>query len=1203
MSLYFYIFLSLLSIIISSPPPIPQPDYQTFVETPVVQVDDNQKSSLKNLAVAKIISESTNVNVYFRENERIEEHTIRITPINLENGVFFPSMSFSQELPDGKTLKLNSNLCKKDSVPEDKKELAENNCTAKFIENGQEYTFIYNFTLRKDEHIIISYNISIITNSKEILYKQEVVSISSLYKTGNCTFKFTIPDYYTSLGLKNNLLEKKSDRVYVYDGECPSETISEVIRYAPNQSFWKAKVNIYYSSSSKIPDDVILTFPRYYRGGKNKNKNYKITLYNNTNLKESELITNETFLKVTVPGRNNTKIGVNLETAFSNVLNEKFDVYTSENFYQIDGNIDDVIKAKVQEIINNSSSKYKDYPDYYKIGKFVSSYMTYDLSYHGKDKTPLEIYNEKKGVCEHYTILYNAMLNSIGIKTLKTFGWAFQNNETSGNQDTIGHAWTVALIDNKWIELDATWDLFDGIPAGHIFKGFKEERSYYLSRVKITREFTTNINLVDNLDDDGLIIPTIIKSYKDNESTILKSNIKTQIESTIPTIIKTYKENESTILKSNIKSQLISTIPTNLKSNIKTQIDSTIPTIIQSYKENESTILKSNIKTQINSTIPTIIKTYKENESTILKSNIKTHIEPTIPTIIKSHKENESTILKSNIKTQIESTIPTIIKTYKENESTILKSNIKTQIESTIPTIIKSYKENESTILKSNIKSQLISTIPTNLKSNIKTQIESTIPTIIKTYKNSESTILKSNIKTQIESTIPTIIKSYKENESTILKSTIKTQINSSIPTIIKSYKENESTILKSNIKTQKESSIPTIIKTYKENESSNIISSSTINGGVTPISQTQKINYDSIIKTTTIIENNSVKSNIISTFPNIKETNNITYAPEISSTSLNYTETPKVVYTVFIFQVQLINNFIRIYILSDFPTKKNDPLYLISKLYYQNLRNLQNEEAKDTTIALYATEDFDKDKIAVFSSKNEFNNIKRVEGQEVKFDNKENSEINIILLDNNKECLDTEKVEDKIKQGGLDYSKLPSDYKISQYKINSASQGCNFDLESDSIINEENKQIKLNFKNNKTGDVNAICLLSKNNEKANLIPCTLNQNVNSNYILEDYIQSNDKETLTIVQSNKLDELCLNCSLKLKRIYHNDSGKGGLKTGVIICLIIIGVLLLLGVTGLAIYFKNKTKNENSDIRKNNSNYMMNYSSSATSSQM
>ena len=49
------------------------------------------------------------------------------------------------------------------------------------------------------------------------------------------------------------------------------------------------------------------------------------------------------------------------------------------------------------------------------------------------------------------------MLNAIGIKTLYLTGWAFQNDETSGNKDTIGHAWTAALINDKWMELDATW--------------------------------------------------------------------------------------------------------------------------------------------------------------------------------------------------------------------------------------------------------------------------------------------------------------------------------------------------------------------------------------------------------------------------------------------------------------------------------------------------------------------------------------------------------------------------------------------------------------------------------------------------------------------------------------------------------------------------------------------------------------------------
>ena len=753
--LYFYIILNIISYINSSPPPTPQPNYQTFIETPKVQIDDNQKSFLKNLDEAKMIIETTNVNVYFSGNERIEEHFIKITALNLESS-YFTGYSFYYIFSNGQTLKLNSNLCEKESVPEEEKELEKNKCTPKFSESAQRYNFQYDFQLRKNEHIIINYNISIIKEPKEILYRQESVSVSSFENTGTCTFKFTIPDNYTNLGLEYNLLKKESDRVYIYNGECPSEEISDVIRFAPNQGFWKAQVNMYCSSSSEISGNVIMTFPRYYRGGKNKNKNYKLTLYDDTKLKESELIQNETLLKVIVPGKNNKRIGVNLKTAFSNKLNEKFDVYTTENFYQIDENIDDVIKDKVQEIINNSSSPYKDYPDYYKIGKFVHSYMTYDLSYLGKNLTAIDIYNGKRGVCEHYTILYNAMLNSIGIKTLSTFGWSLDQNQISANQDTIGHAWTLALIDNKWIELDSTWGLFEGIPAGHIFKGFKKER-YSISKGEI--ELTTNINLVDNLDDeedDEHTIPSIIDNYQNNESTIPNSNIKTQIKSTIPSIIKSYQNNESTIPSSNIKIQLKSSI-------------------IDSYQNKESSISISNIKTQIKSTIPSIIDSHQNIESTIPKSNIKTQIKSTIQSIIDSHQNIESTILKSNIKTQIKSTIPSIINNYQNKESTIQKLIIKTQIKSTITSIINSYQNNESTIPIS----------------NIKTQIKSTIPSIINSYQNNESIILNSNIKTQIKSNIPSIVNSYQENESTNPNSNIKTQIKSNIPSIIDSHQNN----------------------------------------------------------------------------------------------------------------------------------------------------------------------------------------------------------------------------------------------------------------------------------------------------------------------------------------------------------------------------------------------------------------------------
>ena len=172
-----------------------------------------------------------------------------------------------------------------------------------------------------------------------------------------------------------------------------------------------------------------------------------------------------------------------MKTVFSNNLEEDFDFYPTEEFLELEQNIDDKIKAKVDEIINDQNSEFKGYPNYYKIGKFVNSHITYDLSYLGKNLTALEIFEGQRGVCEHYTTLYNTMLNCIGIKTQRIFGWAFEGENTSGDENTVGHAWTLALINNngisKYMELDSTWDLFEGVPAGHILKGFNIGQYYY----------------------------------------------------------------------------------------------------------------------------------------------------------------------------------------------------------------------------------------------------------------------------------------------------------------------------------------------------------------------------------------------------------------------------------------------------------------------------------------------------------------------------------------------------------------------------------------------------------------------------------------------------------------------------------------------------------------------------------------------------
>jgi transglutaminase-like putative cysteine protease len=247
---------------------------------------------------------------------------------------------------------------------------------------------------------------------------------------------------------------------------------------------WKADVGIYLKSSNELKNSIKMKFPRHYRGGKNKNSYYTIFSTEGKELNENEIISNYTYLSVDIPGANTTKLGVDIHTAFTNKLSDKFDVYFPEKYYQIDeNNIDKDIKTIAEQIINNKAY-YPGKENYYKLGRFVNNYMTYDLRYAGMYLTPKEIYNLKAGVCEHFTILYNEMLNSIGIKTLYVSGWAFSNNETSGNKDTMSHAWTVALIDGNWIELDATWGLLKEFQQGIFLKPFSLVVLQFLGQIK-----------------------------------------------------------------------------------------------------------------------------------------------------------------------------------------------------------------------------------------------------------------------------------------------------------------------------------------------------------------------------------------------------------------------------------------------------------------------------------------------------------------------------------------------------------------------------------------------------------------------------------------------------------------------------------------------------------------------------------------------
>ena len=68
--------------------------------------------------------------------------------------------------------------------------------------------------------------------------------------------------------------------------------------------------------------------------------------------------------------------------------------------------------------------------------------------------------------------VFTSIYHIINFELLKECYDELDGNKTTGNWEDMGHAWTAALIDDKWIELDSTNGLFEGVPASLVLMDF-----------------------------------------------------------------------------------------------------------------------------------------------------------------------------------------------------------------------------------------------------------------------------------------------------------------------------------------------------------------------------------------------------------------------------------------------------------------------------------------------------------------------------------------------------------------------------------------------------------------------------------------------------------------------------------------------------------------------------------------------------------
>ena len=264
------------------------------------------------------------------------------------------------------------------------------------------------------------------------------------------------------------------------NGIADDEPLKELFKLSLKKGTWDIQEEFVLESKNNI-DQCKFMMNRLFKGGNLKEKEFEIIQENGEFVddeKENKYIFNFKDLR-----ENTTTIKLRIKaensTSDYNVIDKK-DLITK---------IPDEDKQFFKDLSNKILKEDKsDFPVYKKLGKWVHNYITYNINHFGKTYTAKEIYNNKEGVCKHFTLLYNTLLVSQGIDAIYISGYALdltENNVMKENEttkalntnpntlDSQKHAWTLAKIDGKWAPLDATWNMFDkNLPISHIFQSY-----------------------------------------------------------------------------------------------------------------------------------------------------------------------------------------------------------------------------------------------------------------------------------------------------------------------------------------------------------------------------------------------------------------------------------------------------------------------------------------------------------------------------------------------------------------------------------------------------------------------------------------------------------------------------------------------------------------------------------------------------------
>ena len=298
-------------------------------------------------------------------------------------------------------------------------------------------------------------------------YNINLVGLNSSMSGRHAKYTLFIPQKFVVIAFEKNIFIDRGNGKYSWTGVVPEGGLETQVKVSPRIAKWK--VNIF--GGVKSNENLKKTIFHMYKGfhnGNNKVIQYDVRSPNCNKIDGTIIKDNGDDIEVLFENLNSKEGFLEQKIIFENRSYGSWECDKEPIIPEDQIKNNKILKNLAEKIIKENKNKI---PNYIKIGEWVNKNMKYKLSYSGKKLTAIQILECKTGVCEHYTILYNALLNSINIPAIYCSGNAI--NDLKSDDEDGAHCWSIVKIKGKWYPMDATWNIFSGnIPISHLFAHF-----------------------------------------------------------------------------------------------------------------------------------------------------------------------------------------------------------------------------------------------------------------------------------------------------------------------------------------------------------------------------------------------------------------------------------------------------------------------------------------------------------------------------------------------------------------------------------------------------------------------------------------------------------------------------------------------------------------------------------------------------------